>query len=119
MEQLEFFGMPSPGPRQSGGSGRRWGGNDSRKARAFVRAMLPAPCQRCGGIISADDPESSWHAGHITDAVAGGEDNTSNYLPEHATCNTSAGGKVGAAITNARHQRHRPNQPRERAPQWW
>lgn len=121
MEQGEFFGLPKPDPRQQAEGRAAWGGAKSRNARAIVRAQLPACCWRCGKLISPDDPESSWHAGHVTDRAAGGEDSSGNYAPECSACNLSAGGKVGAAITNANraHQRQQPFIPRERAPQWW
>lgn len=103
----------------------KWGGSKSTEARKRIRAMLPAPCWRCGTIINPDDPESSWHAGHEqdrheTEALGLPEAET---LPECAKCNLSAGGKAGAAITN----RSTPgaqaatvtHEQREREPQWW
>jgi len=45
-------------------------------------------------------PDSAWHAGHLEDRGQGGSDSSSNYAPECSGCNTSAGGKLGAAITN-------------------
>ena len=104
--------------RPKAGTGRRWGGNDSRKARAICRAMLPHPCRRCGGVITAEDPEASWHAGHIEDHATGGNDkDASNFAPEHAKCNMSAGGKLGARVTNS----HKVEQDwsRERTLRWW
>lgn len=108
--------MPEPGapaPRRSG-----WGGSKSTKARARIRAILPAPCWRCGGIITREEPETSWQAGHPIDRMDGGSDQDTQ--PEHTTCNLSAGGKRGAAITNARHQ-HQQAGPvyRDKEPQWW
>ena len=104
---------------------KRWGGNRSTEARKRVRAMLPAPCRSCGGIISPDDPESTWHAGHDQDRVeteALGLPEA-DVFPEHATCNTSAGGRVGAAMTNgAKHgtpTTQVSHEQREREPQWW
>ncbi|WP_144630265.1 hypothetical protein [Arthrobacter woluwensis] len=119
-DQDSLFDLPG---RESGGygpgSGRKaWGGNDSAKARAKCRAMLPWPCKSCGGLITADDPESTWHAGHVIDRVAGGTDD--DVEPEHAKCNTSSGGRIGAAMTNAKKGRGRPAPiQRERTPQWW
>lgn len=115
MEQHGLFDLPPaergdrPAPR------RRWGGSASVKARAKCRAMLPHPCRRCGGLITREDPESTWHAGHETDRAAGGTE--TGIEPEHATCNTSAGGKAGAAITNSRWAK--PTMERVQVAQWW
>ncbi|MGN8245284.1 HNH endonuclease [Cellulomonas soli] len=76
-----------------------WGGRKVTNARAYWRARLPLPCRRCGRPVYAD---SRWHVGHVQDRVLGGGDSVSNQWPEHERCNTSAGGKLGAAITNAR-----------------
>ena len=102
---------------KSDAPGKRWGGRASTNARKLVAAMLPAPCHRCGELITAEDPPASWHAGHIEDRAQGGADASSNYAPEHAACNMSAGGKLGAAMTNSR--RAKPAVDRERVPQWW
>lgn len=96
----------------------KWGGNASVKARAQCRAMLkagPVPCAKCGVEITAQTPESEWDAGHLTDRVTGmGGHQTA---PEHKRCNRSAGGKIGAAITNARFQK--PSMERVQVSQWW
>lgn len=119
---LPASGGPSPPKR------KRWGGSKSTKARAKIRAMLPAPCWRCGGVISPDDPESTWQAGHETDrmdteALGLPESDT---LPEHTSCNLKAGGQRGAAITNQRHPKSTQAaaarvsyEQRESEPQWW
>jgi hypothetical protein len=52
-------------------------------------------CRRCRLPI---DPQSSWHLGHIEDRATGGSDDPSNVWPEHARCNTSAGGKLAQAM---------------------
>lgn len=96
MAPLERPDAAEPGAR------KKWGGGASRKARAVCRAMLPWACKGCGGMITAETPESEWHAGHREDRGQGGADQINNYEPEHARCNTSAGGKLGAAITNGR-----------------
>lgn len=96
----------------------KWGGNASVKARAKCRAMLrrgPVACPKCGVEITRDTPESEWDAGHQTDRVHGMADHA--VLPEHKGCNRSAGGKIGAAITNARYQK--PSMERVQVPQWW
>lgn len=115
MEPLQRPGRPARA------KGRSWGGSDSRNARAHCRAMLaqgPVPCQRCGIEITKDDPESSWHAGHIEGHATGGNDkDPNNFTPEHGRCNTSDGGKLGARITNS----HKVEQDwtRERTLRWW
>lgn len=111
--------------RPAGARRRRWGGSRSTEARKRVRAMLPAPCRSCGIIITAEDPESTWHAGHDVDRVeteALGLPEA-EVFPEHAKCNTSAGGRIGAAMTNNQTSGPAPSQvsheQREREPQWW
>ena len=94
---------------------KRWGGHASTKARARVRAMLPAPCSRCGGLVT---DEMDWHADHIQERAQGGADSPDNYAPAHAHCNTSAGGRIGAAITNGTRVTPAPI-TRERRPRWW
>ena len=93
---------------------KRWGGHASTKARAHVRRMLPGPCNRCGGLVT---DEMDWHADHVMERGQGGTDSPDNYRPAHAHCNTSAGGKIGAAITNG--VQVRPEVTRERRPRWW
>lgn len=105
---------PSRGP---GPARKAWGGRASTNARASCRAMLPAPCMSCGGMITADQPENTWHAGHIQDRAQGGSDSGSNYAPEHAACNLSKGGKLGAAITNG--AKVAVDWTKERTLKWW
>jgi hypothetical protein len=93
---------------------KRWGGHASTKAMAAVRRMLPAACSRCGGLVT---DEMDWHADHLTERAQGGTDSPDNYGPAHAHCNTSAGGKIGAAITNG--VRVQPGVTRVRRPSWW
>lgn len=114
VNQLELFHV-EPIARSPHTPGKRWGGRKSTNARAKVRAMLPAPCHRCGGIITRADPESSWHADHTTERMYGGGD--TDLAPAHAGCNTSAGGKIGARITNSR--RVTAETVRERTVKWW
>ena len=80
--------------------GKRWGGSASRGARAVCRPLVDAgaPCLRCGKPILPGEP---WHADHIIDRALGGLDTPDNLWPSHERCNTSAGGKRGAQITNA------------------
>lgn len=77
----------------------RWGGNQSTKARAHWAARLPLPCWRCGRPVT---PDQDWHVEHMTDRADGGANGIENQWVSHATCNTSAGGRRGAQITNAR-----------------
>lgn len=123
VEQLGLW-IEAPAPSRPTSSGRkRWGGRDSERARAHCRTLLPCPCQRCGVLITPDDPEDTWHAGHIIDRMdtdMPGEEarpDPTATVPEHARCNTSAGGKRGAAITNA--ARAREDVARERTTRWW
>lgn len=82
-------------------SPRRWAGNTVRAARAHWKARLPLPCYRCGKPVLA---EHNWHVEHIIDRAQGGDHGVTNQWVSHARCNTSAGGKTGAAITNARRE---------------
>lgn len=79
---------------------RRWGGSRSRSARAWCKPLVAqgAPCLRCGKPIL---PGQAWHADHVIDRGLGGLDTPDNLWPAHESCNTSAGGKRGAQITNA------------------
>ena len=115
MGQQGLFDLPPEQRREKRSSTAKWGGRASTNARAKCRAMLPHPCRKCGGLITKEDPESSWHAGHETDRAAGGTHH--GIEPEHARCNTSAGGKVGAAITNSKWAK--PTMERVQVAQWW
>jgi hypothetical protein len=122
MTDALFQMEPLPRPeRPSQASGRRWGGSKSTAARAHCRQLLaagPVPCQRCGQPITSDDPESSWHAGHIEGHATGGSDSDpANFTPEHARCNMSDGGKLGARITNG--VKLEQDWTRERTLRWW
>lgn len=84
------------------------GGNDSRKARAWCLANWPGICARCGQPLAQDD---DWHAGHIIDDALGGAVSPDNYAPEHAKCNTSAGGKLAQTLKAQQRvttDKHRP-----------
>lgn len=76
-----------------------WGGRKVTAARAQWASRLPLPCRRCPYPVL---PTQRWQVGHIVDRSLGGTDDVSNQWPEHARCNESAGGKLGAAKTNAR-----------------
>lgn len=77
-------------------------GNVNRKARAIARrkAEAGAHCWRCGRPIDLAQPKS-WHAGHIVDDALGGEVTESNIEPEHARCNTAAGGRLAQTLKAA------------------
>lgn len=97
---------------------KRWGGAQSTKARAKCRSMLPAPCWRCGRLLTREMPETEWQAGHTTDRADGGNDG--DVMPECTSCNLSAGGRRGAAMTNQRHQQAQAGPiHRDKEPQWW
>ncbi|WP_293784123.1 HNH endonuclease [uncultured Aeromicrobium sp.] len=77
----------------------------TRAEQAVRDAMLehhgPNPtCWRCHKPI-----KGTPDAGHIIDRMAGGTYTLDNLLPEHPHCNRSAGGRLGAMITNSRRKR--------------
>lgn len=102
-------------PRPNASPKKRWGGHASTKARAHCRTMLPGPCSRCGELVT---DEMDWHADHIERRGEGGADSPANFAPAHAHCNTSDGGRIGAAITNGVRVTPATIQ-RERRPSWW
>jgi len=72
----------------------------SPKHRSRIAQLLPLPCIECGRPVT---PDQNWHVGHKVAASAPGSSaGTANVGPAHATCNLKAGGKLGAAKTNAR-----------------
>jgi 5-methylcytosine-specific restriction endonuclease McrA len=82
----------------------RWGGRTATRLRAYWTGRLNAaggalPCWRCGRAVHV---RGDWHVGHLIDRAQGGTDTEAGTWPEHARCNLSAGGKVGARITNAK-----------------
>lgn len=89
-------------------STQKWGGNDSRKARAHCAPLVASgvACFRCRKPIL---PGQDWDPDHILDRAHGGTDDPSNLWPSHRRCNQSAGGKAGAAITNAKRNANRMN----------
>lgn len=112
-----LFSLPTD-PRDKRSITPKWGGSASSKARAQCRVQLkrgPVACAKCGREITKDTPESEWDAGHVTDRALGMGGHA--VTPEHKTCNRSAGGKIGAAITNARYQK--PSMERVTVAQWW
>lgn len=77
----------------------RWSGSLSRRERAkhapAIRAGI-AVCCRCGLPIL---PGTPWQADHYPVPLEFGGTQTQ---PAHTRCNTSAGGKRGAQLTNAK-----------------
>lgn len=89
----------------------RWAGRKVGKARAYWSRRLPLACRRCGRPVT---PGQRWQVGHILDRALGGDDGIENQWPEHQRCNLSAGGRLGAAITNSRRARAARSMPPER-----
>jgi 5-methylcytosine-specific restriction endonuclease McrA len=62
--------------------------------------MLPLPCvEGCGQPVTKDQ---TWHVAHLNPAMLGGKTTSTNVGPAHAKCNLRAGGRMGAAVTNAK-----------------
>jgi len=80
---------------------KRWA-NHAAKARKEIAVQLPLPCHHCGRPVHADTP---WDVGHIVDLAHGGD--AKAYTAAHRSCNRSAGGKAGAAKTNAMRKQFR------------
>lgn len=85
-------------------SAQRWSGSASRSARALWQARIDAAggwvCCRCGRLVLPGVPSGKyWQPDHwpVPRELGGTE-----TVPAHTRCNLSAGGKRGAAITNAR-----------------
>lgn len=76
----------------------KWAGRQVTTARAYWAARLPLPCYRCGKPVLAGQ---RWQVEHIIDRTLGGSHGVENQWVSHARENMSAGGKRGAAITNA------------------
>lgn len=71
----------------------------SPKLRAMIAPSLPRACvEGCGRQVTSLD---KWHVAHLRGAASGGAPSLANVGPAHARCNTSSGGKQGAAKTNA------------------
>lgn len=77
----------------------------SPRLRKQHEAMLPQPCVNCGQLVTRQD---KWQVGHRRDAMDGGAPTFANTGPVHVksptwprNCNQIAGGKRGAAVTNA------------------
>ena len=97
------------------GKKKRYSGNRVKNARAIVRRMLPAPCWRCGQIITVD---MQWVAGHVRGRHEYGDDDSpSNLLPEHRKCSDRSGGQLRARITNT-NKKKQSRQIETRGLQW-
>lgn len=75
---------------------------ESRRITAAARNNPATRCWRCGRLPHEHPRHNNgtigrWNSGHVIDG-----DPNSPMLPEWSTCNLSAGGKLGAAITQAR-----------------
>lgn len=103
-EQTGLFDMePLVPPKPARSQGKRWGGRAVMKLREQLGATLPANCWRCGRTVNPGDP---WHVGHIQDRADGGQADArlvtlADVAVECAPCNLGAGGRRGAAVTNA------------------
>ena len=86
-------------------SARKWAGRQVTTARTHWKARLPLPCFRCGKPVL---PTQRWQVEHIVERVYGGAHGIGNQWVSHATCNESAGGRIGAAITNTRRAQAQP-----------
>lgn len=80
---------------------RQYSSKRSVSARKTVAALLPAPCYRCGRIVTAD---MKWEADHTTSRVQAEALGISEVeqdrmvAPAHASCNHKHGAKLGNAL---------------------
>jgi hypothetical protein len=91
----------------------------SPKLRAMIKAALPLPCVDCGHWVTEDD---KWQVGHLpaSDIANSGSISLEDVGPSHSrssvwprNCNQIAGGKAGAAKTNAKRRQDK------RLPEGW
>lgn len=94
--------------------GKRWGGSESRRARALWKDRLPTICPRCGRPVVPRPwlPADGWQPDHWPIPRERGGTET---VPAHTECNLAAGGRRGAEITNARRTRARLTSLSDRA----
>ena len=93
----------------------RWGGSESRRARAELAPRLPLPCCRCGRpvIPRPGMRGDGWQPDHYPIPREFGG---TQMWPAHAECNMRAGGQRGAQITNSRRaQAAKPGRPDPRS----
>lgn len=65
----------------------------AKRVRDLAYGDPATTCWRCGRTLAqarASDPDVTWHAGHVFDG-----DPNSPLMPEHSSCNQSAGAKAG------------------------
>ena len=79
----------------------KWSGTYVKRARAYVADTLPAPCRRCGRLLSID---SDWTVGHIVDAAIAPEleHDPANWSAECRRCNLRAGAILGNRMRKPR-----------------
>lgn len=82
-----------------------WAGRRVMEARAYMAKRLPAPCGKCGGVVSPDKPgtppgRSLWVVGHIKDRALHPELTwvPSNWQPEHRSCSERSGTAVAQKV---------------------
>ncbi len=85
----------------------RYTGRVVTKARDYwgrrLRATGGLPCYRCHQVVLISQ---KWTVEHIVERALGGSvDDRSNQWVSHASCNYRAGGRLGAARTNAKRAR--------------
>jgi hypothetical protein len=68
--------------------GMVWAGSQVRRARALWAARLPAPCYRCGLLVTAAD---SWDVEHDPPRSAGG---SVVVGVSHSSCNRAHGARL-------------------------
>jgi hypothetical protein len=85
----------------------------SAQLRPIIKASLPQPCVNpkagCPGLVEADQ---LWDVAHRGGGLVQPGADVRDVGAAHRHCNRSAGGKVGASITNAKRKTQR------RMPRW-
>lgn len=86
---------------------RNWHGGYVKRARRIIAATLPAPCWRCGRMVTED---MAWDVGHIIGRDVNPEytHDPNNWAPEHSYCSRSAGARYGNAKRGGRLRRAAP-----------
>lgn len=85
---------------------RRRAGAADQAARRALAAQVAAGLAVCPRCLEPITPGQAWDAGHVDDLGTGGH-RAGPVRPEHATCNRSAGGRLGNEIRRARRGRRR------------
>jgi 5-methylcytosine-specific restriction endonuclease McrA len=76
-----------------------WSGRRVTRERAYLAALLPQPCTRCGRPVEAG---MLWHVDHLLEQALGGGHDRANLGPAHARCNTRAGALLAQARRRGR-----------------